>query len=308
MVTAGIGRASGSCPITARSRPASASSNAATSTTAAPGGQDSAGSRRYQPRVAKKVRTPITSATSGEVTDPGERSRRSAPRSGRSVTPSRPSPASRSAAARSPRRASGSTASHGTSTKARSAARGCGSVSAGSSLRTSTPPSVTVTTSTSSVRGPQRTSRVRPGPPFGLVGAGEPVTGGGGRVVDHEHGVEEVRLLDRPPRRGLDDAGGRDQPRPDHVDGGAQVARAGRRGWSRSTARRGSLAGRARSIVTATSANVSGIGACGLWTVTRARSTRASARQTAARRAASVSSRSTGSPATTAASASASSP
>src|SRR5882757_1137378 len=58
--------------------------------------------------------------------------------------------------------AAASTASHGTRTKARSCANGCGRVSASSSDRTSVAPVWQVTRSTSSVRGPQRLSRTRP--------------------------------------------------------------------------------------------------------------------------------------------------
>ena len=104
------------------------------------------------------------------------------PRSGRGRTPGellgrqRVAQTSRPASRASD--APGSTSAHGTSTNARSCARGCGSRSSGSRLTTSS----TATTSTSSVRAPQRTSRVRPAASSAPVAARQPVERRGDRV------------------------------------------------------------------------------------------------------------------------------
>ena len=99
---------------------------------------------------------------------------------------------------------SGSISSHGNTTKARSCARGCGSVSTGSSLCSSPYAS----TSTSSVRGPQCSSRTRPGSCFKSVRDGKQLRSGQRRVDEHDRVVEVGlrgsaygRSLDRSPTR-----------------------------------------------------------------------------------------------------------
>ena len=130
--------------------------------------------------------------------------------------------------------------SHGTSTKARSCARGCGRVSAGSSETTGAPSSpVTATTSTSSVRGPQRTSRVRPAAcSSSCARASHPAASRSPRTTSDR--VEERRLLDRPPRRRSRRAVDRaTSPSPQRGRSRCGACRRGRPGWrpAESTAR-----------------------------------------------------------------------
>ncbi len=172
------------------------------------------------------------------------------------------------------RTALGSRVSHGTSTKARSCARGCGRVSSGSSESTGVPSSsVTAITSTSRVRGPKRTSRVRPAAcSSSCARASQPR--GVARPADDDDRVEVGRLLDRPPRRGLVER------RAGHQAVALQrgrwpraACRRGRRGWTPSerTARRHRR--RSRRMATVTSSNGTPSSACGLCTVTSTAST-----------------------------------
>ena len=140
----------------------------------------------------------------------------------------RPGPARRAARPTGPwpgSTASGSTSSHGSSTVARSGVPGCGSSRSGSSLRHAVH---AVTTSTSSVRGPQRTLADPPGGVLQRLPAAQPAPRVGVRVVDDEHGVQEVGLVDAAPRRRLVHRRRRDQ----HV--GEPGARRPRRCASRS--------------------------------------------------------------------------
>ncbi len=113
----------------------------------------------------------------------------------------------------------GSTSSHGRSTVARSGVPGCGRSSSGSVLTTSS----TVTTSTSSVRGPQRTSRTRPAACSSRLPATQPTPRVGPRVVHDQYGVEEVVLLDPAPGRRLVDRRGGDEDVREPGDGSVQV-------------------------------------------------------------------------------------
>ena len=86
-----------------------------------------------------------------------------------------------------------SRSSSGSSTNARWVMRGCGTVRVGSSIRRSSNSS----TSMSTVRGPQRTSRTRSERRFDPVARGEQVERS--QVgVDPDHDVEEVRLVGPP--------------------------------------------------------------------------------------------------------------
>ena len=192
------------------------------------------------------------------------------------VTASRSSGAARPSDRRPGRaragRRPGSRVAHGTSTNARSWARGCGRVSSGSSESTGVPSSpVTVTTSTSSVRAPQRTSRVRPAAcSSSCARASHPRASRG--AADDRDRVQVRRLLDRAPRRGLVEGGARDQ---------TVVLQGGQRGAERAGAvpqvgaerENRSAHARSRRIVTVTSSKGTPRSASGLCTVISTAST-----------------------------------
>ena len=168
-------------------------------------------------------------------------------------------------------------------------------------------------TSTSRVRGPQRSSAHPLGRLLQLLRPPQPAASVGGRVVDDQHRVEETALLDAAPRRGLvhrrhrrtaaprpstaDCSRASRSPRLEPIDSTARVMLTCRRDSPNSPRR----SRRDRRATTATSANVSGIGACGLCTVTSTACTRASLITSSAISAATVSIRSRAGPATIAA-------
>ena len=195
---------------------------------------------------------------------------------------------------RDPRSAqSGSRSASGTSTKARSAIRGCGTTRSGSSTRSSP----TSSTSTSRVRGPQRSARTRLG--RGLD-AREPSSrsarGRRARCRRRRPRSGSRPARDRPPASVSytgDTATTRDAVgRGEAVDREPGDARAGRRGSSRSRGTRDASARRAhRSMQTATWSTIARTGGCSLRTVTATAVTRSSTRHTSAMRVARRSSR-----------------
>ena len=99
--------------------------------------------------------------------------------------------------------AAGSRAATARARRPARAPAGAAASAPGRRRRTGAPSSpVTVTTSTSSVRGPQRTSRVRPAAcSSSCARASQPAASRG--AADDGDRVQVRRLLDRPPRRGL---------------------------------------------------------------------------------------------------------
>ncbi len=188
--------------------------------------------------------------------------------------------------------ASGSRATQGASTNARSCARGCGRTSSGGDGGSAT------MTSTSRVRGPHRRGALATSTALGVLRSSPRL----GRVTAaNHHDVEEGVLRGDSDRARLEDR--RHGARPKDLNGESKVCQA-----IAEVAAQGQHGGHGRVTVTATSRYDSGMGADGLCTVTSARMTLASWRHPSASRWASVSIRATGGPATVAASRCASCP
>ena len=135
----------------------------------------------------------------------------------------------------------GSRVSHGTSTKARSCARGCGSVSAGSSESTGVAvvPGDRDDVDVERARAPAHLA----GAPGGLLELVRRASQPAASAVAADDGdrVQVRRLLDRPPRRRLVEGRARDQAVVrQRGQRGAQRAGAVARGWRPATGRRGS--------------------------------------------------------------------
>ena len=168
----------------------------------------------------------------------------------------------------------GSRSARGTSTNARSAIRGCGTTRSGSSTRSSP----TRSTSTSSVRGPQRSPCAPARRGLEALSRARAAHAGVERGVDRHHRVQVVGLLGPADRRRSrstgDTATTRRRRRPRRVRRPrAGGTRAGRRGSSRSRGTRdaSARAGRHCSMHTATWSTIARTGGCSLRTVTATR-------------------------------------